>query len=263
MELVDVVYLTEENIKNSVLSFHCRLKGQIKKVLLGSSALNILNKYACKSGVYLFPLLDRFHGILFSTAQNYVAKNMKEIGQIIGFPKLTFGMNILAFNSLISGVNISELLLKHDSTFAESNSKWNICDAFVRPKFLTKSTERLHHEVAPPAILRLVNYYNVSVNSSVCINICLLCKVKKDDSWAYLWLSLSFPLGSQRFPTNKILICYPFAIYYQFFDVNMVIASIIFYFLIFKGRKSACYSVAGSHQKVLQAVRSLLFFPFH
>lgn len=123
MELVDVVYLTEENIKNSVLSFHRRLKGQIKKVLLGSSALNILNKYACKSGVYLFPLLDRFHGILFSTEQNYVAKNMKEIGQIIGFPKLTFGMNILTFNSLISGVNISELLLKHDSTFAESNSK--------------------------------------------------------------------------------------------------------------------------------------------
>lgn len=89
MELVDVAHLTEENIRNGVLSFHRRLKGHIKKVLLGSSALNILNKYACKSGVYLFPLLDKSHGILFSTAQNYVAKNMKEIGQIIGFPELT------------------------------------------------------------------------------------------------------------------------------------------------------------------------------
>ena len=123
MELVDVAYLTEKNIKNGVLSFHRRLKGQIKKVLLGSSALNILNKYACKPGAYLFPLLDRFHGILFSTVQNYVAKNMKEIGQIISFPELTFGMNILAFNSLISSVNISELLLKHDSNFEKSNSK--------------------------------------------------------------------------------------------------------------------------------------------
>lgn len=122
MELVDVAHLTEENIRNGVLSFHRRLKGQIKKVLLGSSALNILNKYTCKSGAYLFPLLDRSRGILFSTAQNYVAKNMKEIGQIIGFPELTFGMNILAFNSLISSVNISELLLKHDSTFEKSNS---------------------------------------------------------------------------------------------------------------------------------------------
>lgn len=123
MELVDVAYLTEKNIKNGVLSFNRRLKGHIKKVLLGSSALNILNKYTCEHGVYLFPLLDRFHGILFSTAQNYVAKNMKEIGQIISFPELTFGMNILAFNSLISSVNISELLLKHDSTFEKSNSK--------------------------------------------------------------------------------------------------------------------------------------------
>lgn len=122
MELVDVAHLTEENIKNGVLSFHRRLKGHIKEISLGSSALNILNKYACEPGVYLFPLLDRFHGILFSTAQNYVAKNMKEIGQIIGFPELTFGMNILAFNSLISSVNISELLLKHDSPFAKNNS---------------------------------------------------------------------------------------------------------------------------------------------
>lgn len=119
MELVDVAHLTEENIGNGVLSFHRRLKGQIKKVLLGSSALNILNKYACKSGAYLFPLLDKSHGILFSTAQNYVAKNMKEIGQIIGFPELTFGMNILAFNSLISSVNISELLLKDNSSYAK------------------------------------------------------------------------------------------------------------------------------------------------
>lgn len=119
MELVDVAHLTEENIRNGVLSFHRRLKGHIKQVLLGSSALNILNKYACEPGVYLFPLLDRFHGILFSTVQNYVAKNMKEIGQIIGFPELTFGMNILAFNSLISSANISELLLKDNYSYAK------------------------------------------------------------------------------------------------------------------------------------------------
>lgn len=123
MELVDVAHLTEENINNGVLSFHRRLKGHIKKVLLGPSALNILNKYACESGVYLFPLLDRFRGILFSTIQNYVAKSIKEIGQITGFPELTFRMNVLTFNSLISGVNISELLLKHDSTFGKSISK--------------------------------------------------------------------------------------------------------------------------------------------
>lgn len=47
--------------------------------------------------------------------------------------------------------------------FAKSNmtleTNTTYIAAFGRPKFSAKSTERLHHEVAPPAILRLGKCY--------------------------------------------------------------------------------------------------------
>lgn len=111
LELIDVANLTNTNIKDGVLTFRRRLKGHSNNVLLGPSARKILSRYS-GGGEYLFPLLDRFRGVLFNTVRNYVAKGMKDIGQLIGFPKITFGMNVLAYKSLVSSTNISELLLK-------------------------------------------------------------------------------------------------------------------------------------------------------
>lgn len=111
LELIDVANLTNTNIKDGVLTFRRRLKGHSNNVLLGPSARKILSRYS-DGGEYLFPLLDRFRGVLFNTVRNYVAKGMKDIGQLIGFPKITFGMNVLAYKSLVSSTNISELLLK-------------------------------------------------------------------------------------------------------------------------------------------------------
>lgn len=113
MELVDIANLTYENIRNNFLVYRRRLKGQEKVVVLGEQAKRIIKRY-CRAGQhYLFPLLDEASSIMFSSVSNYVRQYLKTIGQDIGFPKLTFSMNISAYKALISSISISELLLKH------------------------------------------------------------------------------------------------------------------------------------------------------
>lgn len=50
---------------------------------------------------------------MFSSVSNHVRQYLKTIGEKVGFPHLTFSMNIGAYKSLMSSVSVSELLLKH------------------------------------------------------------------------------------------------------------------------------------------------------
>lgn len=111
MELVDIVNLTADNLCNNVLKYRHRLKGKELSIVLGEHAQAILNRYRKDSFRHLFPLLDKSGGMTFSTVCYVVGYCVKTIGKLVGHPSLTFSMNINAYNSVVSGVNISEHLL--------------------------------------------------------------------------------------------------------------------------------------------------------
>lgn len=113
MELVDIANLTANNIVGNVLVYKRRQKGQTKKALLGDEARKIIERYRRPQSKHLFPLLEQSPGVLFETARNYVYQSIKTIGQTIGFPSLTFSMNIGAYNSMAAGINISEMMLRN------------------------------------------------------------------------------------------------------------------------------------------------------
>lgn len=115
MELVDIVNLTTDNLHDNVLKFRRRLKGKETYVTLGDQALVILTRYKTDDNVeHLFPMLDKSGGITFSRVRQIVGYGMKAIGKLIEYPRLTFSMNIKAYKSIVSGINISELLLSHN-----------------------------------------------------------------------------------------------------------------------------------------------------
>ncbi len=113
MELVDIANLTTENIKDGLMIYRRRQKGVKNVVVLGSEAKKIIKRYVTPGQHYIFPLLGMSGHIMFSTVSNYVRQYLKTIGEKVGFPQLTFSMNISAYKSLMSSVSLSELLLKH------------------------------------------------------------------------------------------------------------------------------------------------------
>lgn len=113
MELVDIANLTSANIKDDILVYRRRQKGVKKIVVLGGEAKKIIKRYVCPGQHYLFPLLGTSSHIMFSSVSNHVRQYLKTIGEKVGFPHLTFSMNIGAYKSLMSSVSVSELLLKH------------------------------------------------------------------------------------------------------------------------------------------------------
>lgn len=113
MELVDIANLTTDNLKDGLMIYRRRQKGVKKVVVLGSEAKKIIKRYVIPGQHYIFPLLGMSGHIMFSTVSNYVRQYLKTIGEKVGFPQLTFSMNIGAYKSLMSSVNVSELLLKH------------------------------------------------------------------------------------------------------------------------------------------------------
>lgn len=120
MELVDIANLTTENIKDGLMIYRRRQKGVKKVVVLGSEAKKIIKRYISPGQHYLFPLLGTSDHIMFSSVSNYVRQYLKTIGEKVGFPQLTFSMNISAYKSLMSSISVSELLLKHTTDNALS-----------------------------------------------------------------------------------------------------------------------------------------------
>ena len=110
MELVDIAYLTAENIQDGTLVYRRRLKGQICRVPLANSAMSIINRYKQGNNKYLFPLLETAGSVMFSTVRNSVSQSIKKIGEIAGSPQLSFSMNIGTWKTLMSQLSISDLL---------------------------------------------------------------------------------------------------------------------------------------------------------
>lgn len=115
MELVDIANLTLKNVKNDKLIFRRRSKGLEKMVLLGEQAMNILKKYRRSGQKHIFPLIDEAGDITFGALSNNVRLNLLAVGMLVGAPSLTFSMNISTYKSLISSVNLPELLLSQSN----------------------------------------------------------------------------------------------------------------------------------------------------
>ena len=113
MELIDISNLTTDNIKDGHLVYRRRQKGLEKSVVLGLQAKKIISRYIREGQKYLFPLLEGSESITFGAVSNYVRRYLTEIGNMVGYPKLTFSMNISTYKSFASGVSISEILLRY------------------------------------------------------------------------------------------------------------------------------------------------------
>lgn len=113
MELVDIVNLTADNISGNVLKYRRRLKGKDVSVVLGEQALVILNRYRSDNSRHLFPMLDKSGGTTFTFVRQNIGCSLKTVGKLVGYPNITFSMNIKAYKSIVSGINISEFLLNH------------------------------------------------------------------------------------------------------------------------------------------------------
>ncbi len=112
MELSDVLNLTNKNIQGDKLIFNRRSVGKTRIITLERPAQDILKKYRHSDNIYIFPLKEQNKGIRQYSINSKVSFHLKEIGNRVGFPELTFGMNISAWKQLMSQLNISELLLK-------------------------------------------------------------------------------------------------------------------------------------------------------
>lgn len=111
MELVDIANLTEANLRNGCIVYQRRLKGVVKRIPLSLRAMQILSRYEKSVGDHLFPLLDNAGAVQFGSVRNSVSLAMKAIGAIIGYPALSFSMNIGTWRVLTSEINISDALL--------------------------------------------------------------------------------------------------------------------------------------------------------
>lgn len=111
MELIDIANLTEANLRNGCIVYKRRLKGAVKRIPLSFKAMQILSRYKKCVGAHLFPLLDNAGAIQFGSVRNSVSLAMKSIGEIIGYPALSFCMNIGTWRVLTSEINISDALL--------------------------------------------------------------------------------------------------------------------------------------------------------
>lgn len=112
MELVDVANLKVENLNGNILTYHRRLKGKERTVMLGNAALSIIRKYHDKNRDYLFPLLQRQWMYSYTTVRCEIAASLKRIGQMLEQPiSLTYSMNIYTWQSIIRNADIAKLFI--------------------------------------------------------------------------------------------------------------------------------------------------------
>lgn len=110
MELVDIAYLTRENVSDGFLVYRRRKAGKEIRVPLDPDALRIIRQYEPSGSRYLFPLLYDDGRVLFDSMRSYVQTVIKKIGTAAGFPSLSFSMNITAYKNVLSQCPVSRLL---------------------------------------------------------------------------------------------------------------------------------------------------------
>ncbi len=111
MELIDITNLTRSNIRGDMLVYKRRLKGLPKTVCLDKKAMDIVRRYQSPDNDYVFPFLDRYKGLQQYSVNNIVSRHIKQIGRAVGFPALTFSMNITAWQTLMNRSDLPDLLL--------------------------------------------------------------------------------------------------------------------------------------------------------
>lgn len=111
MELVDIIDLTKDNIKDGKLTYNRRSKGLQKSVLLDHNALDIVQMYSDLSSTYIFPVKEANKGLATYSIGHKIRKLLLIIGEKIGYKGLSFSKNIDAWENLISQTNVADLLL--------------------------------------------------------------------------------------------------------------------------------------------------------
>lgn len=110
MELVDIAHLTPGNVRGDTLIFSRRKEGKEVAVQLDPDALRILRQYESSGSRYLFPFLYDDGRFTFESMRNRMHIAIKKIGKAVGFPRLSFSMNITAYKNFLSQCHISDLL---------------------------------------------------------------------------------------------------------------------------------------------------------
>ena len=108
---MEILTLKNTDIKNGILKYRRRLKGNERVIPLDSAASDILRKYTTQSAPYVFPFLEKYIGLQHYTIAHKVHATIKHIGKVVGFPALTFTMNISTWQNMMSQISTSNLLL--------------------------------------------------------------------------------------------------------------------------------------------------------
>lgn len=110
MELMEIMTLKKSYIKNGILKYRRRMKGNERVVPLDNAAYDILQRYITSNRNYIFPLLEKYIGLPHHAIVQKVYATIKRVGKNVGFPALTFTMNISCWHNLMSQIKASEIL---------------------------------------------------------------------------------------------------------------------------------------------------------
>ncbi len=110
MELTDVLNLRQEDVREGILSYRRRGTGSLKSMILDANAKEIAGRYGSGDDGYLFPLRGMFPGRQQYSLNGVVRRSLRRIGEMVGVPELSFGMNISTWRGLLSGVDAGEIL---------------------------------------------------------------------------------------------------------------------------------------------------------
>lgn len=96
LELVDVVGLTPANVTGNLLRYTRRSKGKEYSVRFDGKAAAIAGRYLFRGGDELFPVSRGKRATSFDSVRRLMDKRLKKLGEMVGFPRLNFSMNIAA-----------------------------------------------------------------------------------------------------------------------------------------------------------------------
>lgn len=111
MELLEIINLTKLSIKDGQLKYKRRSNGSERVVPLEKGAIEILKKYQGTDAIYLFPLKNILRGRQNNTINDKIGKLLKQVGELVSFPGLSFRMNISAWQNLVSHTSLSDVLM--------------------------------------------------------------------------------------------------------------------------------------------------------
>lgn len=110
MELTDVINLTNDNLRDGILTYNRRGSGRVKSIIMDENVREIAERYMGTDSDYLFPIMRMYPGLKQYSVNGIVRRALKRIGELAAVQNLSFGMNISTWQSLISGMDAAEIL---------------------------------------------------------------------------------------------------------------------------------------------------------